>query len=126
MKYEAPEKLTEKQILDRLSKQNITTEERLRTIVSAIYYGKTIEFSGDLLIKEFSTATNNDKFWIKNLFETFYDMNRTNYRLSDSIKLLLEYKEKKPDLRAQIDEIILNLREYSIIYGLGSGPIDPA
>ncbi|MBW9056272.1 hypothetical protein [Rhizobium mesosinicum] len=116
MKYDAPEKRSEEEITETLSRTDISPDERIRTVLSALYYGRTIEFSGDTLIEEFSRARYPERYWLRNLFETFYGMCRTDYRIDDSIALLEFYKQEAPEYSAEIDCTIDALTEYRVIF----------
>ncbi|NLS19409.1 hypothetical protein HGP16_22990 [Rhizobium sp. P40RR-XXII] len=116
MKYEPPESRSEEEIIETLSLTDNSAEERIKAVLSAIYYGRTIEFSGDTLIGEFSRAKHAEKRWLKNLFETFYGMCRTNYRLEDSIALLEAYRREAPKCRPEIDSALESLDEYKVIF----------
>jgi hypothetical protein len=117
MRYEGPIERTEEEVLELLSRPDVTPDERIKAVLSALYYANTIEFSGDLLIKEFSEADYPERYWLKNLFQTFYGMCRTDYRVEDSITLLESYRKEQPEYAAEIDEDISALREYKDIFG---------
>lgn len=116
MKYEPPENRSEEEIIKALSRADNSPEERIRAVLSAIYYGRTIQFSGDTLIGEFSKAKYAERRWLMNLFETFYGMCRTNYRIEDSMTLLEVYRQEAPEYRLEIDSTLEALREYKSIF----------
>lgn len=116
MKYEPPENRSEEEIIETLSREDNSPEERIRAVLSALYYGKTIEFSGDTLIGEFSKAKYAERRWLMNLFETFYGMCRTTYRIEDSITLLEAYRREDPKHSLQIDSTLEALGEYKSIF----------
>ena len=70
-----------------------------------------------MLIKEFETAKYQEKIWLKNIFETFYGMRRTTYRIDESIKLLIRYRETNPGDEPNIEETIDVLNEYKAMFG---------
>ena len=117
MRYEGPVERSEGEVLEVLSRPDTKPDDRIRAVLSALYYANTVEFAGDLLIKEFSEADYPERYWLKNLFQTFYGMCRTDYRLDDSINLLEIYKNEFPEHVAEIDEDISALREYKDIFG---------
>lgn len=117
MKYVSPEPKTETEINAVLSDDEASEDQRIHAVLSALYYGSSIEFSGDVLIKEFSKASGQCKRDLAQQFETFYGLCRTNYRASDSVKLLEEYKFEAPEHLAEIDEIISAVREFCEIFG---------
>ncbi|MGU3398550.1 hypothetical protein ACLBWS_02190 [Brucellaceae bacterium D45D] len=117
MQYEAPQVKTEAEITALLSRTDLSPDERIRIVLSALYYGETVAFSGDTLISEFMNAQYDEKRWLKNLFETFYGMCATTYRIDESIALLIEYREHCHEYRDEIDFTIGGLREYKTIFG---------
>lgn len=112
MRYKTPEEKTETQILSVLSSTQSSGEERIQAVLSAIFYGKTVEFSGDILIQEFTEAQYYEKRWLKNLFSTFYGMCRVNYRIEESITLLQSYVEQEESCADETQAIIEELCEY--------------
>ncbi|WP_308399960.1 hypothetical protein [Agrobacterium genomosp. 13] len=46
MKYKSPENRTEKEVIEILSRIDNDPEERISAVLSAVYYGKTINFQG--------------------------------------------------------------------------------
>ena len=117
MKYDPPKKITEQEILENLKRKNISSEEKIITVLSAIYYGDTVEFSGDILISEFMNSNRFEKKWLKNLFETFYGMYRVDYRIDENIKLLREYKDPDPNTSLEVESIVESLLEYKDMFG---------
>ncbi|MGH6616798.1 hypothetical protein [Sphingomonas sp.] len=116
MKYVQPIKITSKEILDTLKRRDVAPADRISTVLSAVYYGESVEFSGDVLIKEFSGADYNEKIYLKNIFETFHQMYQTTYRIDESISLLEEYKRKSPENTLEIEDTIDSLIEYKVIF----------
>jgi hypothetical protein len=116
VKYQSPEKRTAKEIVDILSRKGNDPEERISAVLSAVYYGKTISFSGDMLISEFKVAEPAEKMWLKNIFETFYGMLRTSYRIDESIALLEEFRRQNSARSLEIGSSIEALEEYKIMY----------
>lgn len=112
MKYEAPEKKSETQVLEILDADLATGAERVNAVLSALYYGESIEFSADVLIKEFGQARYAEKQSLKNLFSTFYGMCRVDYRIDESISLLQAYELSEPTCALETREIIDELQEY--------------
>ncbi|MBB4390380.1 hypothetical protein GGE61_006753 [Rhizobium leguminosarum] len=112
MRYEAPERKGEEDIVETLSRTDNSPEERIGAVLSALYYGKSLEFSGDTLIGEFSRAKYSERRSLKNLFETFYGMCRTSYRVDDSIALLEAYRREVPEYAPEIDATLEALSEY--------------
>ncbi|MBI5940535.1 MAG: hypothetical protein HY859_08925 [Caulobacterales bacterium] len=111
MRYEAPKKLSADEIEGILSREDVSPSERVKTVLSAIYYGPTIEYSGDILIGEFSVARYEEKIYLANLFETFHQMCRTNYRIDESLSLLNKYKQEALHNASEIEEHIEGLLE---------------
>ncbi|MGC4392179.1 hypothetical protein [Agrobacterium sp. M50-1] len=116
MKYKSPENRTEKEVIEILSRIDNDPEERILAVLSAVYYGKTINFSGDILIEEFKKAKYDEKRWLKNIFETFYGMYRTNYRIDDSIMVLTDFERQNPEYSLDIKSTIEALAEYKSIF----------
>ena len=112
MKYEAAEEKTEEQILQILSASDSSGEDRVKAVLSALFYGETIEFSADVLIKEFSEASYHEKRFLKNLFATLYGMYRVDYRIDESIALLKGYAVEEPSYAGETQSIIDELNEY--------------
>ena len=84
MKYVTPKTLEEAEILARLARTDLTPSERIDTVLSAVYSAKTDAFAGDVLIREFEEARYPEKHYLLNLFETFYAMRTTLYRVEDA------------------------------------------
>lgn len=116
MKYEVPTKKSENEIASWLSRTDLSLQERIDGVLSALYYGETIAFSGDTLINEFIKAPYEEKRWLLNLFETFYGMCRTNYRIDESISILDVYQREVSELREEVLCTIDALREYKDIF----------
>ncbi|MFS8057145.1 hypothetical protein QD357_30755 [Rhizobium sp. BR 317] len=116
MKYDAPERKSEEEIIETLSRLDNTPEERIRAVLSALYYGRTVEFSGDTLIEEFSKAKYQERYWLKNLLETYYGMCRTPYRINDSIALLEAYRHEFPEYSLDVDATLEALLEYKAMF----------
>lgn len=116
MKYEEPEEKTEEEISSTLSRLDLSPEERVRIVISALYYGNSIEFSGDTLINEFSRASTEEKYLLRGLFETFYGMCRTTYRIDDSISMLRLFKISSQETSQELDYTIKSLLEYKEIF----------
>lgn len=116
MKYEAPKEQTEAQILNVLDAEGTDAAERVNAVLSALYYGESIEFSADVLIKEFGQARYAEKQSLKNLFSTFYGMCRVDYRIDESIGLLQAYEVSEPSCALETREIIDELQEYKEIF----------
>lgn len=112
MRYEAPREQTEAQILQILDAKGTGAGERINAVLSAIYFGESIEFSADVLIKEFGQAKYAERRSLKNLFSTFYGMCRVDYRIDESIGLLREYELSEPSCALETREIIDELQEY--------------
>ena len=51
MKYKSPENRTEKEVIAILSRIDNDSEERISAFLSTVYYGKTINVSGYILIE---------------------------------------------------------------------------
>lgn len=117
MKYVQPTKSTPKDILDTLKRVDIAPSDRIDAVLSAVFYGESVEFSGDVLIKEFSEADYKEKIHLKNIFETFYQMHQTIYRIDESILLMKKYKQDSPKNALEIDNTIDVLIEYKTIFG---------
>ena len=116
MKYAQPIKMTSEEILDLLKKDDIAPADRINAVLSAVYYGETVEFSGDVLIKEFSESDYKEKMHLKNIFETFYEMCNTTYRIDESISLLETYKRDHPEYSMEIDGTIDELTEHKSMF----------
>jgi len=116
VKYKPPENRTEKEIIEILSRIDNDPEERISAVLSAVYYGKTTKFSGDILIEEFKKAKYGEKLWLKNIFETFYGMCRTNYRIDDSIMFLTDFERQNPEYSLDIKSTIEAISEYKSIF----------
>ena len=84
MRYVTPKTLEEAEILTRLARTDLTPSERIDTVLSAVYSAKTDAFAGDVLIREFEEARYPEKHYLLNLFETFYAMRTTLYRVEDA------------------------------------------
>ena len=117
MQYVKPVPRTSVEITDILERTDISPGIRIEAVLSAIYYEESTETSGDILIKEFSHAQYMEKIYLKNLFETFYQMRRTAYRIDDSINLLKNYIEESPQISDEIEETIDTLVEFKSIFG---------
>ena len=114
MRYEAPQESNADQIEGILSREDATPAERVKAVLSAIYYGTTVEYSGDTLINEFSLAKYEEKIYLAGMFETFYQMCWTSYRMDESVSLLRKYKRDTPHNAPEIEatiEALLELRE---------------
>lgn len=116
MKYEEPEEKNEEEVSSSLSRVDLSPEERVRVVISALYYGNSIEFSGDILLNEFSRASTEEKYLLRGLFETFYGMCRTTYRIDDSISMLKIFKINSPEISKELDCTIEALVEYKEIF----------
>lgn len=108
---------SQKEVLDTLASAHTSPTERVDAVLSAIFYGQSAQFSGDVIIEEFSKAKYKEKLHLKNLFETFYQMNQTAYRIDESIQLLTIYKNETPDKTLEIESTINALIEYKTIFG---------
>ena len=86
MKYRSLEQRSQTEINQIFSDNNISPDQRVSAVLSAVFYDDSIQFAGDVLIKEFETAKYKEKIWLKNIFETFYGMRRTTYRTDESIE----------------------------------------
>ena len=84
MRYVTPKTLEEAEILTRLARTDLTPSERIDTVLSAVYSAKTDAFAGDVLIREFEEARYPEKHYLLNVFETFYAMRNTLYRVEDA------------------------------------------
>ncbi len=116
MKYRSPEHRSQTEINQILLDNKTSPDHRISAVLSAVFYGDSVQFAGDVLIKEFETAKYKEKIWLKNIFETFYGMRRTTYRIDESIELLKRYKEKNPDDKLSIEETIEALNEYKSMF----------
>ncbi|MDD1499280.1 hypothetical protein PVA19_12725 [Agrobacterium sp. CNPSo 3708] len=116
MKYRSPEHRTRREITEILSDKKATPDQKISAVLSAVFYGDSVPFAGDVLIKEFETAKYKEKIWLKNIFETFYGMCRTAYRIDESIQLLEEYKDENPHSETNIEETIDALNEYKAMF----------
>ncbi|WOE74473.1 hypothetical protein [Alterisphingorhabdus coralli] len=119
MKYEKPKFRSDEEILVILSREGTSTNDRIEAVLSALYYGSSIQFSGDILIEEFSNAKYPERIYLKNLFETYYGMCATDYRIEDSIKLLKEYIHENPIDKDAIETTIEAILEYKVMYASG-------
>ncbi len=90
--------------------------QRIDAVLSAIFYGESLEFAGDVLINEFAQARYPEKMGLKNLFETFYQSCGTSYRIDDSIRLLEKYRENESTRSDEIGATIRALTEYREIF----------
>ena len=117
MKYAQPVKRTTEEILNSLKKTDMSPLDRINIVISAVFHGDTVEFSGDVLIKEFSEAGYKEKIYLRDIFETYYQMCKTTYRIDESISLLENYKKNHPESALEIDSTIEDLKEYKVIFG---------
>jgi hypothetical protein len=117
VKYAQPAKSTPGEILNALNRVDIAPSDRINAVLSAVYYGDTVEFSGDVLIKEFSECNYKEKIYLKNIFEFFYEVWRTIYRIEESISLLEEYKRVHPEHCLEIQGTIDNIIAHKTISG---------
>jgi len=116
MKYEGPVERSPEEILDLLGRTDVAPSDRVDLVLSALFYGESVEFGGDVLLKEFSEAKYKEKIYLKNLFNTFYGMQKTIYRIDESISLLRAYKEELPEGALEIDETIEELVELKTLF----------
>ncbi|MDQ0251033.1 hypothetical protein J2W22_003097 [Sphingomonas kyeonggiensis] len=116
MKYKQPMERAPEDILEALQRDDLSPSDRIDLVLSAIYGGDGLEFAGDVMIKEFSEARYEEKIYLKNLFGTFHQMRRTAYRIDESIRLLSEFKQDRPQNSLDIDDAINELVEYKAIF----------
>lgn len=69
-----------------------------------------------MLINEFNVAEVAEKIWLKNIFETFYGMLRTSYRIDESIGLLEEFRRQNAACELEVSSSIEALNEYKLLY----------
>lgn len=117
MQYEGPAYRSDEEILAILETTDAEPADRISAVLSAIFYGSTLEFAGDALIHEFAHAEYKERVNLTVLFETFYQACRTTYRIDDSIALLERYKAENRKDAGAIAETIQALREYKAIFG---------
>jgi len=115
LKYEAPVPNSSSEILDILDREDTTPAQRIDAVLSAIFYGEDVAFSGDVLLKEFSSA-DYKRDGLKRLFETFYQSWGTTYRIDESIALLEAHKARSPGDAPETQEIIESLLETKTIF----------
>jgi len=116
VKYESPQKYDQNEINFLLSGNDLSPRARIRLVLSAIYYGDTIEYSGNVLIKEFCEAKYEEKIDLMNLFGTFYQMCATSYRIDDSISLLSQYAIDSSENFEEIMESVAELIEFKEMF----------
>lgn len=117
MRYEKPAVISSSEILDVLRRSDTSPQERIDAVLSAIFHSDSVEFAGDIIIREFSTSEYAEKRYLKNLFETFYQSRGTAYRIDESVLLLRRYAAGAPNESAEVAETIEALLEYKSIFG---------
>jgi len=117
LRYEKPAVISSSEILDVLRRSDTSPQERIDAVLSAIFHSDSVEFAGDIIIREFSTSEYAEKRYLKNLFETFYQSRGTAYRIDESVLLLRRYAAGEPNESAEVAETIEALLEYKSIFG---------
>lgn len=105
MKFVAPTQRSLSEIRSALLEADLTYEEITNLVLSAIYYAEP-KSAVDILIEQFETSTADHKSYLMVLFNTFFDMHRTIYRLDDCIRLLEAYQADEPELVDRIQFVI--------------------
>ena len=79
--------------------------------------GFVLSFPWSAMVHQDRTGANGpEKRWLNNLFETFYGMWRTTYRIEEALALLDRYRREAPDFATEADEAIEALEEYKGMY----------
>ena len=97
MDLDDPWPVEEAQILGRLARTDLAPDDRIRAVLSAVYNAERTEFAGDVLLREFEEASYPEKPYLLNVFETFYDMRETVYRLKDAQALAAAWEAAAPE-----------------------------
>ena len=117
MRYEKPAAISSTEVLDVLQRSNVSPQERIDAVLSAIFHSDSVEFAGDVLIQEFATSEYAERRYLKNLFETFYQVRETAYRIDESVLLLRRYAAGVPEQSAEVAETIEALLHYKSVFG---------
>ncbi|MBB4008123.1 hypothetical protein [Allorhizobium taibaishanense] len=118
MKYEAPEPKTDTEIKQIISYPEYSFKEKINSALSAIYYSQDIEFCADIIIYFFNNSNLEENLFIKNLFETFYGIRRSIYKLQEIIEMLNDYKLSENKYAEEFDATIEVLMEYKDMFKL--------
>ncbi|MFT8698944.1 hypothetical protein [Acetobacter orientalis] len=116
MKYERPKELNEREIDKILSDKNTKILSRVSALLSSIYYSENDKWAGDRLICEFKKLDFSERIFLIDLFETYYDMRQTKYRIDESIILMKDFLKKDLKNIQRIEECLENLKHYRNIY----------
>lgn len=105
MKYETPTKRSLNEIKSALLEKGLTDEEVSGLVLSAIYYVEP-SAAADILFDQFKAAKVENKANLMVLFNTFYDIHKTTYRIEEGVNLLKAFQIEVPELFDRIQFVI--------------------
>lgn len=120
MIYEGPRDMTDQEIEAVLSDSAADARRRIEAVLSAIYYGEC-EWAGDVLIKEFSRADEDERISLCSLSGTYYLMRKTTYRIRESLALAKAFhktvNKQIPYAEGTVQDCIEELEHCMKIFG---------
>lgn len=100
-----------------MDRKDTTPSERIRALLSSIFYIENVAFAGDLLLKELAIANYGKDYNLLGLFETFYHSRGTTYRIDESIGMMESYKVRFPEDAESAQETIEALLDFKTMFG---------